>query len=197
MLYVDALTDGLTLGGVPPDPVRRRELAALGVGDLAARLRALDPTADVDWRNPVRLVRAIEVVEVAGPPLAAARRREPPPWQHARIGLNLPFERLAQRIRARCEEQLARGLIEETERALAAGLPADAQVLTGTGYVEAVAYLRGEVTREDLPELMARNNRRLARRQLRWMRRDPRIRWFDAEPDPVPGILAYLMEALS
>ena len=54
----------------------------------------------------------------------------------------------------------------------------------------------GEVSLEDLPEAMAGANRRYARRQLRWLRRDPRIQWFDAQADPVPGILAYLEERL-
>src|SRR5437660_850263 len=73
---------------------------------------------------------------------------------------------------------------------------ADAPVLTGIGYAEAVAHLRGEVSLEALPEVMARSNRRYARRQLRWLRRSPGITWFDATTDPVPGILGYLREQL-
>src|SRR5207237_1748627 len=86
---------------------------------------------------------------------------------------------------------------DETRSALSSGVPADAPALTGIGYAEAVAHLRGEVPLEDLPEVMARANRRYARRQLRWLRRDARIEWFDAESDPVPGILAYLQEKLN
>ena len=191
-LYVDALLDGLTLGGVPPDLVRRAELERLSLGELAAMVRELDPTAELDFANRVRLVRAIEVLEAAGPPLSALRRRSQPSWEGVRVGLELPRERLAERIAARCREQLQRGLVEETRQALADGVPKGSQALSGTGYAECVAYLEGRVSAEELPELMARNNRRLAKRQLTWLRRDARIAWFAAEPDPLPAILSYL-----
>jgi tRNA dimethylallyltransferase len=109
----------------------------------------------------------------------------------------MPLEQLRARIAARCAEQLERGLIEETRAALAAGVAPDSQVLSGTGYVETVAYLEGRIAREELPELMARNNRRLAKRQLTWLRRDGRIRWFEAAGDPLPAILNYLKEELA
>src|SRR5205809_381530 len=80
----------------------------------------------------------------------------------------------------------------EMQAALDAGVPVNAAVLTGIGYAEALAHLRGEVTLEDLPDVMAASNRRYARRQMRWWRRDPRITWFEIEPDPVPAILKYV-----
>jgi tRNA dimethylallyltransferase len=192
MLWADALTDGFTLAGVPPRPERRSELERLPPGELARRLRRLDPEARVDLQNRVRLVRAIEVLEVAGPPLSRLQRRVPPAWQPQRLGLVAELAVIDERLAQRSRRQVERGLIEETRRALAEGVPADAPVLTGIGYAEAMAHLRGEVAPEDLPEVMARANRRYARRQLRWLRRDPRIRWFDAAGDPVPAILAFL-----
>jgi tRNA dimethylallyltransferase len=191
-LYVDALMDGLTLAGVPPNPERRAELEKLSTTELAAALRRLDPDAEVDLANRRRLVRAIEVLEVAGPPLSALRRRVKHPWEATRIGLELPKDQLAERIAERCRRQLERGLVEETRRALEAGVGPDSQALSGTGYAEAVAFLQGRVRESELPGLMARNNRRLAKRQLTWLRRDPRIAWFPAVPDPVPAILSYL-----
>jgi tRNA dimethylallyltransferase len=89
---------------------------------------------------------------------------------------------------------VARGLVAETRAALDAGVPATAPVLTGIGYADTMAHLRGELTIEELPHAMARSNRRYARRQLRWWRRDDRVRWFEIEPDPMPGILNYLDE---
>jgi tRNA dimethylallyltransferase len=195
-LYVDALLDGLTLGGVPPRPERRAELDRLPVGELAALVRQLDPDAQLDFANRVRLVRAIEVLEVAGPPLSRLRTRVKPPWEGVRIGLQMPLPLLHERIAMRCEMQLERGLVEETRAALDAGVPARSQALSGTGYAETVAYLEGRVTRDELPALMARNNRRLAKRQLTWLRRDTRIRWFEAAGDPLPAILNYLKDHL-
>jgi tRNA dimethylallyltransferase len=197
MLWADALMEGFSLGQVAPRPQRRAELGRMPVERLARLLRSLDPDAEVDERNPVRLVRAIEMLEVAGPPLARLRQRHPPPWKPVRIGLRAPLPVLDRRLAERSREQVARGLVEETRAALDSGVPADAPALTGIGYAEAVAHLRGDVSLDDLPDVMALANRRYARRQIRWLRRDPRIEWFDAESDPVPGILGFLKERLS
>ena len=62
------------------------------------------------------------------------------------------------------------------------------------GYAEALAHINGGLTLEALPAAMAQSNRRYARRQLRWWRRDPRVTWFQIEPDPMPAILSYLKE---
>ena len=101
-------------------------------------------------------------------------------------------DRLAERSR----RQVERGLVEETRAALEAGVPSTAPVLTGIGYAEALAHLRGGLTRDELPIAMARSNRRYARRQLRWWRQDDRVRWFSIKPDPLPGILTYVSEHL-
>ena len=192
MLYVDALTEGLSLAGVPPNPVLRRELGSLSVDALRDRLVALDPDSGVELRNPVRMIRAIEVLEAAGPPLKRLRTRVAPPWSFARIGLTAPLATIDLRLARRSHEQVARGLVAETQAALDAGVPASAPVLTGIGYAEALAHIRGDVTLDELPNVMAASNRRYARRQLRWWRRDPRITWFEIEPNPLPAILNYV-----
>jgi tRNA dimethylallyltransferase len=195
MLYVDALCDGFSLTGVPPNPELRTELAQLDVAGLVERLLTLDPDPGVDLRNPVRLVRAIEVLQAAGPPLRRLRRRTPPPWLPVRIGLVAPLEIIDHRLDERSRAQVQRGLVAETQAALDAGVPASAYVMTGIGYAEALAHIKGELTLAELPLAMARSNRRYARRQLRWWRRDPRVRWFGIEPDPLPAILNYVEES--
>jgi tRNA dimethylallyltransferase len=192
MLYVDALCDGFSLTGVPPDPELRAALEALDASALRERLLALDGDPGVDLQNPVRMIRAIEVLQVAGPPLRALRTRKPPRWEALRIGLTAPLEVIDRRLGERSRRQVERGLIAETQSALDAGVPETAPVLTGIGYAEALAHIRGEVSLEELPEVMARNNRRYARRQLRWWRRDPRVTWFEIEPDPLPAILKHV-----
>ena len=198
MLYVDALCDGFSLTGIPPNRELRAELERLDLDALRRRLLTLDPEPDVDLKNRVRMVRAIEVLEVAGPPLRRLRTRTPPPWQARRIGLTASLDVIDRRLELRSREQVERGLVAETRAALDGGVPADAPVLTGIGYAEAVAHIRGEVSLEELPVVMARSNRRYARRQLRWWRRDERVRWFEIGmemgPDPMPGILKYLDE---
>ena len=194
MLYVDALCDGFSLTGIPPNPELRAELELLEIEDLRGRLLAMDPDPGVDLQNPVRMIRAIEILEAAGPPLRRLRTRTPPPWQARRIGLTAPLEVVDQRLEERSREQVRRGLLDETRQALDSGVPSSAPVLTGIGYAEAVACLRGDVTLDQLPHAMAQSNRRYARRQLRWWRKDERVKWFEIEPDPLPGILSYLDE---
>ena len=194
MLYVDALCDGFSLAGVPPDERLRRDLAQLEVAQLREKLLALDPDPGVDLQNPVRMVRAIEILRTTGPPLRSLRRRTPPAWEPVRIGLVADLSVIDRRLEERSHTQVERGLIAETQAALAAGVPDTAAVLTGIGYAEALAHIRSELTLEELPMAMARSNRRYARRQLRWWRRDVRVRWFGIEPNPLPAILKYVKE---
>jgi tRNA dimethylallyltransferase len=67
-------------------------------------------------------------------------------------------------------------------------------VLTGIGYADTLVHINGQLTLDELPLAMARSNRRYARRQLRWWRRDERVRWFEIEPDPLPAILNYVKD---
>jgi tRNA dimethylallyltransferase len=194
MLYVDALSDGFTLTGIPPDPALRAELDRLELDELRERLLELDADPGVDMDNRVRVVRAIEILRVAGPPLRRLRTRKAPDWRAVRIGLTAPLDVIDRRLEERSRRQVERGLVAETQAALDAGVPPNSPVLTGIGYAEALAHIRGELTIEDLPVAMARSNKRYARRQLRWWRRDDRVRWFEIDPDPLPGILNYLHE---
>lgn len=191
-LWADALLDGYALPGGAPPQERRAELGSLPLVDLQERLRRLDPEAEVDWQNPRRLVRAIEIVEELGGPLARHRERTPPDWAVERFGLTLPLPVLDQRLRRRSARQVARGLVEETRLALEHGVPPDAPVLSGIGYTEALAYLRGELGPTELLPAMGRSNSRYARRQLRWLRRDPRIRWVEATGEVSARILDLL-----
>ena len=193
MLYVDALCDGFNLTGVPPNPELRAELETLELSALRDRLLAMDGDPGVDLQNPVRMIRAIEVLQAAGPPLRRLRTRTPPPWELVRIGLTAPLEVIDSRLDERSRQQVERELVAETQAALDSGVPESAAVLTGIGYAEALAYIHGELTLGELPHAMARSNRRYARRQLRWWRRDPRVTWFEIEPDPLPAILKYVI----
>jgi tRNA dimethylallyltransferase len=199
MLYVDALCDGFSLTGVPPNPALRAELVKLDAGALRQMLLAIDPDPGVDLQNPVRLVRAIEILQSAGPPLRALRKRTAPSWTPIRVGLTADVQVIDRRLEERSRRQVERGLVAETQDALRAGVPATAPVLTGIGYAEALAYIRGEVTLDQLPVVMAQSNRQYARRQLRWWRRDERVPWFEIDPKdgglPGTAILKYLKES--
>jgi tRNA dimethylallyltransferase len=195
MLYVDALSDGFSLTGIPPNPELRAELETLDVATLRDRLLALDPDPGVELQNPVRMVRAIEILKAAGPPLRRLRTRTAPPWEPVRIGLTTDLAVIDQRLEERSRRQVDRGLVEETRAALNAGVPESAYVLTGIGYAEALDFIHGRLTLDQLPLAMAQSNRRYARRQLRWWRRDQRVKWFDTEANSLPAILNYVRNA--
>lgn len=195
MLWLDALTEGYDLAQVVPDPARRASLRAMSTAELAGMVHGMDPDATLDFQNPARLVRAVEILETHGPPLARWRRREAPPWHFVRAGIEAPLPVIEARLRARCAEQVARGLVAETRSALEAGVGRDHPVLTGIGYAQALDLIEGRITEAELTERMLQANRRYARRQLAWFGRHPQTQWFAAEPDPLPGILSLLETA--
>ena len=191
MLWVDALTEGFDLAGVPPDPGIR----ALPLQEAVARVRSLDPEARLDFQNPRRVARALEILEALGPPLDRHRGRARPPWRFRRFGLMATLEVIERRLHDRCLEQVRRGLVAETREALARGVPRDHPVLTGIGYAQALDFIEGRITEAELPVRMLQANRRYAKRQLSWFRRHAATTWVEAEPDPVPGILSLLETA--
>jgi tRNA dimethylallyltransferase len=206
-LYVDALMDGYDFAGVEPDAGRRVALEALPREELVAILQDMDPNTNVDLNNPRRLIRAIELRESAGASRFAESGatmgegvanglagRVPVPWEGVRIGLTAPRPVIWARLQDRVKAQIEAGVVEETAAALAAGIPVSAPVLTGIGYRDSLRLLSGTITAADLPEAMLVSNRQYARRQLTWWRRDHRVHWFPAEPDPLPGILEYFAE---
>ena len=178
-LYVSALTQGLTLGEVPAQPKLRAELGRLSREQLQARLRALDEEAEVDLNNPVRVIRAIELLEVAGGPLRRLRQRRPPPWEPVVIGLSASLQELRPRLEARVGEMLTQGLIAETAGLLVRGVGRESQALRGIGYREVAAYLHGELDLARLRPRIVQATGQYARRQLSWWRSHPEVHWLD------------------
>jgi tRNA dimethylallyltransferase len=193
-LYVFALLDGWTLGGLGSAAVRERlaaELEADGLVTLAERLAGIDPAAAArtDLRNPRRVLRALErhAKGTLGPPLS-----EPYRGPVAVIGIKRPRSVLAARIAARARAMFDGGLLDEVQRLLAAGVPDDAAPLTGHGYREAREVVAGRMSIEQALELTIRHTRQYAKRQETWFRRDARIEWLDLGTGPAddPGVVA-------
>jgi tRNA dimethylallyltransferase len=199
-LYLRAVARGLAVDELPWDPAVRAaveaRLAAEGLAPLVAELRRLAPTraAEVDLRNPRRVVRALEIARLRGDaPLPKARGYgRPVLW----LGLQVEPAALGERIAARARAQFDAGLVDET-RALVAGFDPSAPSFSGIGYAEALAVIEGRLSREDAIAQDARRNVLLARRQTTWFRREPDIAWLEATQGlPVAAaanaILAYL-----
>jgi len=172
--YLRALFDGL-FEEPPLDPARRERLrarlAALPGPTLARWAARLDP--GFRGGGAQRAARAVEVALLAGRPLSALQREAPPPapavapW-YARMVL--PREVLAARIAARAEAMVRDGIVAETERLLAAGVPVSAPGLSGVGYPETVAVIEGRLPLASLAPAIAAATRRYAKRQETWFR---------------------------
>lgn len=186
-LYVRALCEGMDELPQADEALRReleRRLADEGIGALAAQLRELDPRyyEEVDRSNPARVVRALEVCLQTGRPYSAQRtgvRRERP-FRIIKIGVNLPREVLYDRINRRVDAMVAEGLEAEARRLYP---HRELNALQTVGYREFFDCFDGRVTRDEAVELIKRNTRRYAKRQLTWFRRDPGIRWFAPTDD--------------
>jgi tRNA dimethylallyltransferase len=188
-LYLNALVDGYDLAGQPWSPETRRrlvqEMEAEGLAPLAERLRRRSPqtAAGIDLRNPRRVLRALERLEVEGGG-AWSVAADPWPARVAIIGIHRPREVLYRRIEARTQALFAGGLLDEVRTLLDRGFGAELPPMTGHGYREAMRVLAGEWSLEHAVEVTARHTRQYAKRQLSWFRREMRIAWVDAGDRP-------------
>lgn len=185
-LYVRAVTDGLVPPPRYPEVAEQLE-AEPDTSVLLARLERLDPLAAsrIPAGNRRRVVRALEVTIGSGRPFSSAGPGLDvyPPTPFVQVGLDVPRDVLAARIRARYDAQLEQGFVDEVRSLAATGPSRTAR--EALGYRELLGYLRGESTLDEAVATAVVRTRRFAVRQERWFRRDPRITWFAAtEFDP-------------
>lgn len=184
--YITAVLEGWSAPEVPPNPALRAELEALqaaqGTAALVERLQKLDPesAARIDPRNARRLIRALEVCLISGKPFSQQRRKVPPQYAVLELGLHLPREQLFPRLDARIERMLQEGLLEEVASLYRRGYDPRLPALSGLGYAQLGAYLRGECTFEAAVSAFKRETRTFVRRQETWFRHHGAPEWFSA-----------------
>lgn len=180
--YLNALRMGLPLGTEGISPARAKWQAFAddyGADAIWAELNKRDPdaAARIPLANVRRSVRALEVIEQTG--ILFSKQPEPQPQYDAFvIGLTTDRAVLYERINQRVDAMFAAGLVAEVERVLEIAGP-DAQALAAIGYKELVPYLRGEEDLETARELIKRNSRRYAKRQLTYFTNQMHPHWFD------------------
>jgi tRNA dimethylallyltransferase len=186
-LYVRALLLGL-FAGPPASPDLRAELTELARRDgspaLHAELTRIDPTAAsrIDRNDEKRIIRALEVFRLTGEPMSAHQARHdhrslPPRYAARLVGLQPERERLYQAIDRRVEEMIAAGLEAEVAALRDRGYRPPLRSQQAIGYAELHDAVEGRVERARAIELIKRNSRHYARRQLSWYRGDPAIGW--------------------
>src|SRR5215212_3077663 len=200
-LYLRAVARGIATDELPSDAtVRARleaELLESGLTPLVERLRAIAPrrAAAIDTANTRRVVRALEIAEVAGgePELPAARGYDGP---SAWIGLEVAPETHRTWIEHRARAQFEAGLIDEA-RDLRERFDPALPAFSAIGYREAWAVLDGHLSRDAAIAEDPRRNHAFAKRQRTWFRAEPGIEWLDAaENAPAPDRAASLARSL-
>jgi tRNA dimethylallyltransferase len=185
-LYLRALTRGL-FAGPPADPALRARLQeqeqAEGKGFLHGWLKQVDPEAAnrLHPHDLVRLVRALEVFLLTGTPISQWHKEhgfQDRPFSTLTIGLAMEREALARRIALRCRQMVKDGLIEEVRRLWDMGYGPDLPTMQTIGYMQMGEVLQGRYGIEEALTRMAQETKRLAKRQLTWLRAEPEVQWF-------------------
>ena len=184
-LYFRAVVDRLRFP--PEDPALRAALEAeadaLGPEELFRRLAEADPAAAdrMDPANIRRTVRALEVMAITGTPFSdfAAAWEVYDPSRVRVAGVRMEAAALDARVRARVATMLERGWLEEVRGLVERGFGAWLTASQAIGYAELAAHLDARLALDEAMEQTIKRTKQLARRQISWFRRDPRIRWFD------------------
>ena len=190
-LYLRAVVDDLQLPGRYPD-VRAELEDESDTAALHARLAALDPDAAgrMEPTNRRRVLRALEVT------LGSGRRfssfgpglDQHPPSGFRIVGLRWGREELDARIDRRYDAQLEAGFLEEVRALTTGARPLSRSASQALGYKELAGHLAGRCTLAEAVDLARLRTRRFSRRQDKWFRRDPRIRWVDVGGDPLEAV---------
>lgn len=184
-LYMKALLDGLFPSPRKDAAFRKKlqERAQLkGRDDLYSELKAVDPdgAAKIHPNDTRRVIRALEVYYLTGRPISWHKKNTQGISREYDIkifGLTMPRDVLYKKIADRVEEMFAKGLVEEVRKLSAKKLSITAK--SALGYKEVGGYLKGEYGLDKATELLKRNTRRFAKRQISWFRPDKRIKWID------------------
>lgn len=184
-----------------PDSVRE-SLSRLDLRDLHEELTRIDPATArrLHPNDRQRIIRALEVFETTGKTLTrlAAEQNHAVPFSPVYVGLQLPRPVLVERIDARFDQMIARGLLAEVQHLLQMGYGAQTPALDAIGYKELIEHLAGRCTFDEAVVTAKKRSRDYAKRQMTWFRHQPGITWIDAQdPDLAMSEVERRYEATS
>lgn len=145
-----------------------------------------------------RLSRALEVMRTEGKDVIMQfdmKKNYVSPYKLCFIGLTMDRGVLYDRINRRVDLMLTKGLVEEVENLLGKGYNKEMQAFKAIGYKEIIAMIEGRLSEEEAIDLLKKNTRHFAKRQLTWFRRDPNIKWFEVDQYDAPDSLAEAVQA--
>jgi tRNA dimethylallyltransferase len=197
-MYIDSVCEGTD--DIPDvDPAAREKYIALynneGINGLRIALRLLDPEhyAKVDLKNYKRIIRALEICETAGRPYSSflTKKKRERDFRIIKIGLRKTRADLYQRINLRVDNMILMGLEDEARQLIGFR---HLNALNSVGYKELFEFFDCTFSREKAIELIKRNSRRYAKRQMTWWAKDKSITWFD--PEHLDEIFRFIENAL-
>ncbi len=198
-MYINAVCDGIDDIPDTDQAVREKYVAMYaeqGIAGLRSALKLLDPEhySKVDLKNHKRILRALEICDATGKPYSSflKKRKRIRDFGIIKVGLERPREELYARINSRVDEMVSFGLEEEARNLIAYR---HLNALNSVGYREFFEYFDGKVSREQAIELIKRNSRRYAKRQMTWWARDKEITWF--HPGQLDEIIYHIKKASS
>lgn len=180
-LYLDAITKGLKIPRVSPQPELRSQLSALGQAQIHGWLAQVDPDAarKIHLNDQFRTLRALEVFYVTGVTISAQQGENPPSYPILQIGLDGDVAALDNRIAIRTKQMIEMGLVQEVDD-LCHKYGENLSLLNTLGYAEIKQYLAGEISLEQAIALTVTHTRQFAKRQRTWFRKNKNIHWFDS-----------------
>lgn len=198
MMYIDAVCNGIDDIPTIDDEVRenlKMRLESEGLERLCEELRLLDPEYYniVDKKNTRRVIHGLEICYQTGKTYTSYRKKikKERPFKIIKIALDRPREELYNRINLRVDQMIDEGLVEE---ARALYCHKDLNALNTVGYKEIFEYLENKCTIEEAIERIKGNTRKYARKQLTWFKRDPNVKWLNA--DDYQGVMEYISQQL-
>ncbi|UVI27699.1 tRNA (adenosine(37)-N6)-dimethylallyltransferase MiaA [Paenibacillus spongiae] len=186
-LYVESVAYGYGFADVGSDEAYREEMQQFadryGAGALHDKLRAIDPDSAcrLHMNDQRRIIRALEIYHLTGVTLSEQLegQKKTSPYELCIVGLMTDRKLLYERINRRVDAMIEAGLVAEVQGLLDRGVSPGAIAMQGLGYKEIIAYLQGLYTLEAAVELLKRDTRRYAKRQLSWFRHMKDIAWID------------------
>lgn len=185
--YVKSLLFSHGYGNAAANPALRekyeRIAAEEGKAKLHEMLRAVDrESAEVLHENDVkRVMRALEIYELTGIKKSEQNDGETPRYEYGAFSFDYPRTELYERIDARVDEMLRKGLTEEVEGLLQSGVHENAQCMQGIGYKEVVQFLKNEYSHSTMLDTIKQNTRRYAKRQLTFFKKLPNLHWLQPQ----------------
>lgn len=189
-LYINSLVYNLDFTETEPDYEYRDELREIleeeGSEFLYEKLQDQDRNMaeKIHKNNGQRIIRALEILK-NGNKKGDNFREENNNYNLIYIGLNMDRAKLYEKINQRVDKMIDLGLIDEVKNLLDEGLDKNSQSLKAIGYKEVISYLDGEIDFDEMVDLIKKNSRHYAKRQLTWFRRDKRIKWLDRESETI------------